>query len=77
MNLSWCVTNYPNRYGPLHLVEPAVQLGEYVVGTVYSMPLRRAQHVTSLEMEAVCNESVIGLMAVTLLLPNHCARKGH
>ncbi|MCY2932124.1 MAG: hypothetical protein NTV86_22045 [Planctomycetota bacterium] len=68
-NLSWCVTHYPNRYGPLYLTQPAVRLGEHVYGTIYSLPLPAPQRVDSLALEAVCNESVIGLMGVTLLRP--------
>ena len=65
-NLSWCITNYPHRYGPLNLVQPAVKLGENVFATLYSIPLRTPQRVESLELEAVSIESVIGLMGVTL-----------
>jgi hypothetical protein len=68
-NLSWCVTNYPNRYGPLYLTQPVVRLGEHVYATVYSLPLRTPQRVEALAVEAVCNEVVIGLMAATLLTP--------
>jgi len=68
-NLSWCVTHYPNRYGPLYLVEPAVRLGEHVYGTVYSVPLDEGRRIESVALEAVCNESVIGLMGLTLLPP--------
>ena len=66
-NLSWCVTHYPNRYGPLGLVQPAVRLGEHVYATLYSVPLPERAMVESVSVEAVCNESVIGLMGLTLL----------
>ena len=68
-NLSWCVTNYEYAYGPLFVVEPKVQLGPHVFATMYSVPLgdRRQVEVESVGLEAVCNESVIGLMALTLL----------
>lgn len=69
-NLSWCVTSYPNRYGPLYLTQPAVQLGEHVYGTIYSLPLPASAQVEAVTVEAACIESVIGLMAVTLLLPS-------
>ena len=68
-NLSWCVTNYPNRYGPLGLVQPAVRLGEHAFATLYSIPLPEAPVVESLTLQAISNESVIGLMALTLLEP--------
>ncbi len=68
-NLSWFCTSYPNRYGPLFLVQPTVKLGESAYATIYSMPLAGTAEVTSLTVEAVCNESVIGLMGVTLLAP--------
>lgn len=68
-NLSWCVTNYPNRYGPLDLTQPSVRLGEHVYAMIYSIPLREDSQVKSISVEAVSIESVIGLMAVTLLHP--------
>lgn len=67
-NLSWCVTNYPNRYGPLYLVPPTVKLGPNVFATIYSVPLE-AGPLEAVSIEAVCNESVIGLMGLTLLPP--------
>ena len=66
-NLSWCIDHYPGRYGPLHLVEPAVRLGEHVYATVYSVPLSEGRKIESLALEAVCNEAVIGLMGLTLI----------
>jgi hypothetical protein len=68
-NLSWCVTHYPNRYGPLGLIQPAVRLGEHTYATLYSVPLPERATVESVSVEAVCNESVIGLMGLTLVTP--------
>jgi hypothetical protein len=68
-NLSWCVTHYPNRYGPLGLIQPAVRLGEHTYATLYSVPLPERAMVESVSVEAVCNESVIGLMGLTLVTP--------
>ncbi len=65
-NLSWCVTHYPNRYGPLNLVKPAVKLGEHLYATIYSIPLPETGVIESLSLEAITNESVIGLMGLTL-----------
>ena len=65
-NLSWCVTHPPHLYGPPHVIQPAVPLGEHVVATLYSLPLRAPGRIESLVLEAVSNESVIGLMGVTL-----------
>jgi len=65
-NLNWCVTHPPHLYGPPHIIQPAVPLGEHVVATLYSMPVRRPGRIESLVLEAVSNESVIGLMGVTL-----------
>ena len=66
-NLNWCVDHYPNRYGPLCLVEPNVRLGEHLFATVYSVPLVEGRMVKSVSLEALCNESVIGLMGLTLI----------
>ncbi|MEA1951548.1 MAG: hypothetical protein U9N87_09195, partial [Planctomycetota bacterium] len=66
-NLSWCVDHYPGRYGPLYLIEPTVRLGQHVYATIYHVPFGRTQRIKSLSLEAVCNESVIGLMGLTLL----------
>ena len=51
------------------MTEPAVKFGEHVYGTIYSVPLSGNPRVESLGEEAVCNESVIGLMTVTILIP--------
>jgi hypothetical protein len=66
-NLSWCIDHYPNRYGPLDLVEPFVQLGQHVFGTIYSVPLGDGERLESVGVEAVSIESVIGLMSLTIV----------
>ena len=66
-NLSWCVTQSPNRYGPLDLAEPTVRLGENVAATLYSVPLPPGSQIESVMLQAVSNESVIGLLGLTLL----------
>jgi hypothetical protein len=66
-NLSWCVDHYPNRCGPLNMIEPSVRLGEHVFATIYSVPLGEAERLDSVGLEAVSNESVIGLMSLTLV----------
>ena len=48
---------------------PAVRLGEHSVATLYSIPLPGTPTIESLVLQAVSNESVIGLMACTLLEP--------
>ena len=66
-NLSWCMTQIPDLYGPLNLVQPTVRLGEHVHATLYSVPLPAGSRIESITLEAVCNESVIGLLGLTLI----------
>jgi hypothetical protein len=68
-NLSWCVTHYPLRYGPLGLIQPAVRPGPQTVATLYSVPLPERSRIDSVSLEAVSNESVIGLMGLTVAPP--------
>jgi len=74
-NLSWCVDHYPGRYAPLGLVQPTVRLGEHTHATVYSVPLDASRPIESITVESVCNESVIGLMGITLCPANDTRRR--